>query len=123
CWCWRCCRRRHRESLLFGRFLLAGDRALARSLARARIRVSPLSAHRQSAAMPHSAVAIDLHQPLDVLADVLAQIALDLSLVGYDLTDLPHVVFGQILDPGVPVDPGGVEDVIRARAADAVDVS
>src|SRR5665811_2205376 len=50
--------------LLLGGLLLAGDSALAGTFARAGIRMRPLAAHRQPAAMAHAAVAIDLHQAL-----------------------------------------------------------
>jgi len=64
--------------------------------------------------MPHPAVAVDLHQPLDVEADVLAEIALHLPLVRNDLPDLPHIILGQILDPRLLADAGGAEDAVRA---------
>src|SRR5437588_10614883 len=52
--------------LFLRRFLLAGDRALARSLAGARVGVRALSAGGKAAAVAHAGVAVDLHQPLDV---------------------------------------------------------
>src|SRR5205085_4522596 len=67
--------------LFLRRFLLTGDRAFARSLARTRIGVRALSAHRQSAAMAHTTVAVNLHKTLDVEADVLAEVALHLAFV------------------------------------------
>jgi hypothetical protein len=81
-----------------------------------------LSAHRESSAMPHAAVAVDLHQPLDVEADVFTQIALDFVSVGDDLTDLTNVVLLQILHPDVFVDARFAEDRVGGRAADAEDV-
>src|SRR5260370_16475215 len=88
-------------SLFLRSLLLAGDGALAGTLTRAGIRMRPLAAHRQTAAMAHTAVAVDLHQTLDVESDVLAEIAFDLPLVGDDLADLLHVVLGGLLDPRV----------------------
>src|SRR5688572_4982229 len=55
--------------------LLLGDRALARTLARPRVRARALAAGRQIPAMPRSAVAADFHQPLDAHRDLLAEIA------------------------------------------------
>src|SRR5947209_4716527 len=109
--------------LFLGSFLLAGDRALARAFARAGVGVRPLAAHRKAAAMAHPAVAVDLHQALDVEADVLAEVALDLPLVGDDLADLAHVILGEVLDARVAVHPGRDEDVVGPRTADAEDVS
>src|SRR6266540_4719925 len=54
--------------------LLLRDGALARALARARVGLGALSAHGQVAAVPHAAPAADLHQPLDVHRDFLAQV-------------------------------------------------
>src|ERR1051325_3309015 len=67
-----------------------GNRAFARPFARARVGARPLTANRQRAAVPHAAVAADLHQPLDVHRDVLPQVALDASLLLDDPADLPH---------------------------------
>src|SRR5437764_10203913 len=104
-------------------FLLPCDRALARSLAGAGVGVRALAAGGQTAAVAHAAVAVDLHQPLDVQADVLAEVALDLPLVGDDLADLAHVVLGEVLDARVAVDARVREDVVRPRAADAENIS
>src|SRR5438552_1146602 len=111
------------DKLFLRSFLLAGDRTLARSLARARVRVRPLPANRQPAAMTHAAVAVDLHQPLDVEADVLAEVALHLAFVSDDLTNATDLVFIEVLDPRVAVDRCRLENLARARAADAEDVS
>src|SRR5687768_12535587 len=73
--------------------------------------------------MAHATVAVDLHEPLDVEADVLAEIAFDLPLVGDDLTDLANVVLAQILDPDVAAHAGLVDDPAGARPADSEDVS
>src|SRR5689334_6420322 len=78
--------------------LLLGDRALARALARPRVGLRALAAHRQAAAVAQAAEAADFHQPLDVHRDLLAEIALDAALLLDDPADLAHIVFGQILD-------------------------
>src|SRR6516162_10097210 len=79
--------------------LLLSNCALARALARARVRPRALTAHREAAAVARAAVAADFHQPLDVHRAVLAQFALDAALLLDDAADLPHVVLGQILHP------------------------
>src|SRR5690348_15081927 len=68
--------------------LLLRDGALARSLARARVRLRALPADGQGAPMAHPAVAADLHQPLDVHRDFLAEITLDPALLLDDPADL-----------------------------------
>src|SRR5688572_16517801 len=55
--------------------LLLGNRALARTLARARVGLGALPAQRQVAAMAPAAVAADFNQPLDVHGDLLTEIA------------------------------------------------
>src|SRR5215472_11160156 len=56
--------------------LLAGD-GLARSLAGAGVGARPLATHRQTAAVPETAVALDVLQPRDVLLHLTAQRTLD----------------------------------------------
>src|SRR5512139_1317007 len=57
--------------------LLLRDRTLARALPRARVRARPLDAGRQVATLTELTVGADFNQPLDVLRDLLAKIALD----------------------------------------------
>src|SRR5262249_19688817 len=127
CWPWKPPPLRQRSTangqLFLGRFLLPCYGTLAWSLASARVGVRALSAHREPAAVAHAAIAVDFHQPLDVEADVLAEIALHLPLIGDDLADLPHVILGEILDARVAVDARLAQDVVGPRAADAENVS
>src|SRR5690606_1501357 len=58
-----------------GRRFLAGDRALRLALAGAGVGVRALSVYRQVLAVPETAVAAEVHQPLDVDRRVAAQIA------------------------------------------------
>src|SRR5580765_6521291 len=102
--------------------LLLRDRALARPLARARIRAGPLTTHRQRTAMPHPAVAADFHQPLDVHRDFLAKVAFDAALLFDHPADLSHVVFRQILHADVRADAGFLQNAVRTDSADAVDI-
>src|SRR5204862_3827601 len=74
-------------AILFGHLLLTGDR-FGRALSRARVRVCPLAAHRQSSAMPKAAIAAQIHQPLDIHCDFAAQIAFDQIIAIDDLADL-----------------------------------
>src|SRR4030095_89936 len=109
--------------LLLGRLLLARHGAAARPLAGSGVGLGPLAAHRQSPAMADAAIASDLHQALDVLADLLAQVALHPAFVRDDLADPPRLVFGQVLDLGDLRHLRLGADVLRARAADPVNVS
>src|SRR3954447_21848464 len=102
--------------------LLLRNRALARTLARARVGLGPLAAHRQVAAVPQAAEAADFHQPLDVHGNLLAEIAFHATLLLEHLADVPDIVFGQILDADVRADAGRLQNRVRAEASDAVDV-
>src|SRR6185369_4104320 len=102
--------------------LLLRDRALTRALARACVGAGPLAAHREVAPVPQAAVAADLHQPLDIHRDLLAEIAFHAALLFEHAADLPDIVFGEILDPDVGAHARRTEHVVRALPPDAVDV-
>src|ERR1041385_4643107 len=68
------------QKLLLARRLLLGDGGASWSLARTRVRMSALTTHRQRTAMTQTAIAADVHQPLDVHLHAFAQVALDLAL-------------------------------------------
>src|SRR5581483_91933 len=99
--------------------LLLRDRAPARALPGARVRLRPLAADRQVAPVPQAAVAADLHQPLDVHRHLLAEVALDAALLLDHPADLPHVVLGQVLDADVRADAGLPQDLVRSHPPDA----
>src|SRR5690242_12543885 len=92
--------------------LLLRPAALARPLPRARIRARPLPPRRQVAPVPQTAVAADLHQPLDVHRDLLAEVTLDATHFLDHAADLADVVFRQILHPDIGTDAGRAEDVV-----------
>src|SRR5258708_30175542 len=106
--------------MLDGLFLRDG--ALARTFAGARVGPRALAMHRKASTMPHAAIAADFHQPLDVHRDLLAEIAFDAALLFNHPADLSHIVFGQILDADVGVDPSLLENAVRAHAPDPIDV-
>src|SRR3954464_7998730 len=54
--------------------------ALLRPLARARIGARALAANRQSLAMPHPAIAAEVHEPLDAHRYFAAQVTFDREL-------------------------------------------
>src|SRR6187431_94617 len=85
-----------RSALLLGGLLLAGDRRAARPLARAGVGMRALTADRQTAAVTGAAVRTDLHQPLDVLGDLLAQVTLHAALVLNHLADATGLVLGEL---------------------------
>ena len=72
---------------------------LARTLARTRIRVRTLPVDRQTTAMPKSAVAAEIHQPLDVELHFTTKIALDLVVSVEDVTDQLDFRVAEFLNP------------------------
>src|SRR3954464_15178509 len=100
--------------------LLDQRAALARTLPGARVRLRALAADRQATAVAHATVAAEVHQPLDVDRHLAAQVALDRHAADL-LADALEVGVAQVLDLAVERTPGGVADLLRRRAADAVD--
>src|SRR5215472_8762654 len=89
---------RHASSEKFARLLFLSGNGLRRSLARARIGVGALAAHRQAATMTQAAIAAQIHQPLDVDAGFATQIALD-DVVAIDhFADLQDFLVAQLAD-------------------------
>src|SRR3954453_4546372 len=101
--------------------LLAGDR-LGRTLARTRIGVGTLAAHRQAAAMAQAAIAAEVHQTLDVDADFTAKIALDQIVAVDDFADLQNFLVAELADPTLRRDLHLLDDLGRVLLADAMDV-
>src|SRR5262245_694355 len=75
--------------VLLGVGLPSGHRALARPLSCPGVRTRALATHRQIPAVPQAAVAADLHQPLDVHRDLLAEVSLDAAHLLDHPADLP----------------------------------
>src|SRR5437016_9176848 len=110
-----------RYSLFANLLLLAGDR-LGRSLARARVGMGALTAHRQTAAMTQAAIAAEVHQTLDVDADLTAKIALDQIVAVDHFADLQHFLVAELADATVGRDLDLLDDLGRVLLADAMDV-
>src|SRR3954447_20399561 len=107
--------------LLLRRLLLAGDRHPLRALAGARVGLGILTAHREAAAMAQAAVGADLHQALDVLGALAAQIALDRHVVD-GVAQLGDLVVREVADVGVRRDAQLGEHLVGGRATHPVDV-
>ena len=72
--------------------------------------------------MTQPAVAADIHQTLDVLGGLLAEVALDLHVVLDLLADLRDLVLGQVLDPRVGSHTRVLQDHPGRGAPDPEDV-
>src|SRR5215831_5967768 len=107
--------------LLLAGLLLAGH-GLLPSLARPGIGLRPLAVHRQPAAVADALVAADLHLAPDVRLYFAAEVTFD-PVGGVDpVTELREVVVGQVVHADVAADPGGIQRLLGAGAADPVDV-
>src|SRR5690349_20730672 len=108
--------------LLFERLLLlAGDR-LGRALARARIGVGALAAHRQAATVTQAAIAAEIHQPLDVDAGLTAKVAFDEIVAVDHFADLQDFLVAQLADATFGRDLDLLHDLGGVLLADAMDV-
>src|SRR5271155_4349775 len=104
---------------LWRRLFFAGY-DLARALAGARVGVSTLAANREATTMANASVTSEVHEALDRLLEVAAQIAFHF-VVGVDhLADVDLLIRRQVVGLGRGIHFGGGEDFNRARAADAV---
>src|ERR1700731_985108 len=101
--------------------LLARDR-LGRTLARARVGMGTLAAHRQSAAMTQAAIAAEVHQTLDFHAGLATQVAFDHVVAVNHFTNLQHFLIAQLRDPAINRNLDFVQDVGRILLADTMDV-
>src|SRR5580704_11013428 len=110
------------SGLLLPGLLLAGHRLLL-ALAGTRVGLRPLPVHREPAAVADALVAADLDLAPDVGLDLAAQVTFDL-VGGVDPVAEPdQLLVGQVVDPGIAADPGGLQRLQGPGAADAVDIS
>src|ERR1700736_5142261 len=110
-----------RYSLFAKLLLLTGD-GLGRTLARARIGVGALTAHRQAAAMAQAAIAAEIHQTLDVHAGLATQIAFDHIVAVDHFADLQHFLVAQLRHAAVIGNLDLLQDLGSVFLADAMDV-
>jgi hypothetical protein len=84
--------------------------------------MSPLAPHRQTAPMTNSAIGTEVHQPLDRLLHVASEIAFDLVILIDNLANPYLFVGGQIVALTIQRYVRLLEDPMRHRTADTVDV-
>jgi hypothetical protein len=109
--------------------LLLGDHGLlalllrtdltAGTFASTRVGVRTLAADRQALAMTEAAVAADLHQALDVLPDLTAEVTFYLQVAVDELAEPHNLFFGKVADAGIGVDPGLPEDLLARGEPDS----
>src|SRR3954447_15632670 len=96
-------------------FLLACDLHALRALTRARVRLGALAVDRQATAVTEAAVRAVLHQPLDVLRALAAQVALDGEVLVDEVAELADLVLGEVADVCVRVDARAQQRALRLR--------
>src|SRR6476646_9953791 len=101
--------------------LLARDR-LCLALAGARVGVRALAADRQAPAMAKPAVAGEVHKPLDVHCCFATEIAFDRVVLVDRLTNVQHLLVGEVLDALFRRDSQLLSDLLGRGAADSVNV-
>src|SRR5215472_1544197 len=95
---------------------------LARAFPRAGVCLCPLSAYRQAAQVTDTAITLDALQPLQVHADLAAQVALDNIFPILDrVNNLRELLLGQIFGADARVDVRVSKDLPRVGRADAID--
>src|ERR1700750_912464 len=106
----------------FARLLLLAGDLFRRPLARARIGVGALTAHRQAATMTQAAIAAEVHQALDVDAGLTAKVALDEIVAVDDFADLQHFLVAELADAALGGNLHLLHDLGGVLLADAMDV-
>src|SRR5262245_61438339 len=99
--------------LLLGQCLFLAGHGLDRALARARVGVGALAAHGQPAPMAQAPVAADVHQHLDVLRRLAAQVAFDGVVVLDHLAQAHELAVGEPVCPRVGRNLGLLADLAR----------
>src|SRR5919198_5216346 len=102
--------------------LLPAADGLLRPLARARVRLRPLPVDGKATSVAQAPVSADLHQPLDRLGALAAQIALDLKSAVDVTLELRDLLVGQVTYLGVGREAELGAHLLGGRLADPVDV-
>src|SRR3954451_18108991 len=103
------------------RLLLAGNGALG-TLAGASVGLGALTADREALAVTATLVAADLDLATDVGLDLTTEVTLDLEVALDLVTELDQLFVTQLVDAQVRVHTGGLQHLLGASTADAVDV-
>src|SRR4029450_4205894 len=101
--------------------LLAGD-GLGRSLAGPRVSVGALAANRQPLAVTQSAIAAEIHQPLDIELNFAPQIALDHVIAVDDLANLEYLGIRELRHAPLGRQINLAHDILGDLGPDAMDV-
>jgi hypothetical protein len=84
--------------------------------------VGALSVDRKPTTVANALVTTDLHLATDVLLDIPPEVTFDLQFGADVVTEADDLFIGEIANSGVPIDIGGLADLLRSRAPDTEDV-
>jgi hypothetical protein len=82
-----------------------------------------LTADRQPLAMPQSAIATEIHQPLDVHRDLPSEIALDSIVAVDEFADTQYLIVGQLVNPPLDRNPHPTAYLKGFGAPNTMDIS
>src|ERR1043165_4472541 len=102
--------------------LLAGDR-FCRPLARARVGMCALAAHRQALAVTQAPIAAEVHEALDVHRDFASQITFNEVVAVDGFADLDDLSFGQVVDATRWGDPNLLANFLGLGLPDSMNVA
>jgi hypothetical protein len=94
--------------------------SLAPSLACACIRLGALPAHGQAATMADASVAVDIDQPLDILADLASKIAFHVIVSVNECSQATYLVFSKVLDASIRIDARALQNLVTPGTPDAI---
>src|SRR4051794_6450264 len=107
---------------MFSLLLALPADGLLRPLAGARVGLCALPVDGQPAPVAQPAVAGDVHEALDVVGALPAEVALHHELALDHVAEPRHLGLGEVADVGVGVDSCALEHGVRGGTADPVDV-
>ena len=102
--------------------LLSSAYSALGTLAGTSVLLGALTTNGQALTMTNTAIAADLDEALDVHGSLAPEVALYLYVVVDVLSELAHVILGQIAYANVGVNAGSCENVRSGLAADTVNV-
>ena len=85
--------------------------------------MSALSPDWKSAPVAQPAITTEIHKALDIHGHLGSQVSLNLMAAINHLPDGGDLIFGQIITLGVHMNVGLIENLLRCRSSNAVDIS
>jgi hypothetical protein len=107
---------------LSSRLFPLADLHFSRSFAGPSVCVSALAMNRQTATVTQTAIATEVHEPLNVHGYLAAKVSFDLVRAVKHLTNLCYVHLSKLIRVHVRIEPAFFDDLAGGGSSDAVDV-